>query len=94
MVGGAYLCYEGFEKLAHKFAAQPDEDARPSTQSSSRRSPIRHVDLVAFEKDKIKGAIRTDFILSAEIIVITLGTVDGTPFVTQEVACSSASRSS
>ena len=82
MLGGAFLCYEGFEKLAHKFLHSPDEDA-------ARRAERTHaledagVDLVAFEKDKIKGAIRTDFILSAEIIVITLGTVATAAFPTR-----------
>ena len=82
MLGGAYLCYEGFEKLAHKFLHSRAEDA-------AEHEAIRHaledpaVDLVAFEKDKIQGAIRTDFILSAEIIVIALGTVRDAAFMTQ-----------
>ena len=82
MLGGAFLCYEGFEKLAHKFLHSPAED-------DAHRAELAHVledpalDLVAFEKDKIKGAIRTDFILSAEIIVITLGTVAAASFVTR-----------
>jgi len=82
MLGGAFLSYEGFEKLAHRFLHSPDEDA-------ARRAERTHaledagVDLVAFEKDKIKGAIRTDFILSAEIIVITLGTVAAAAFPTR-----------
>ena len=82
MVGGAYLCYEGFEKLAHKFLHSREElEARHAqlTQALVRED----VDLVAFERDKIKGAVRTDFILSAEIIAITLGTVAGQPFGTQ-----------
>jgi len=82
MVGGAYLCFEGFEKVAHKFLSSATEDqARHSEKLRVLRDP--DLDLVAFEKDKIKGAIRTDFILSAEIIVIALGTVQGSQMVTQ-----------
>jgi uncharacterized protein len=84
MLGGAYLCYEGFEKLAHKFLHSRDEDqAHRSKLVAAVANPA--VDMVAFEKDKIKGAIRTDFILSAEIIVITLGTV-ATAEITQRIA--------
>ena len=79
MVGGAYLCFEGFEKLAHKYLHSADEDARHHEQLVHALADPA-VDLVALEKDKIKGAIRTDFILSAEIIVIALGTVAGVPF--------------
>ncbi|MGY6037445.1 DUF808 domain-containing protein [Aeromonas sp. AE23HZ002T15] len=68
MLGGAYLCFEGAEKLAHKFL--------PHEAEEGNHGPIPD-DLVAFEQQKIKGAIRTDFILSAEIIVIALGTVQG-----------------
>ena len=82
MVGGAFLCYEGFEKLAHKFLHSRAEDqAHEKELLEALIDPS--VDLVAVEKDKIKGAIRTDFILSAEIIAITLGTVQASPFVTQ-----------
>ena len=79
MLGGAFLCFEGFEKLAHKYLHD----------SAGEHEELRHalsdpqVDLLAFEQDKITGAIRTDFILSAEIIVITLGTVAGEPFIKQ-----------
>ncbi len=74
MIGGAYLCYEGFEKIAHKFLHSKKEDqAHHAELVEAVADPA--VDIVAFEKDKIKGAIRTDFVLSAEIIVITLGTV-------------------
>src|SRR3989338_1102456 len=79
MLGGAFLCYEGFEKLAHKFLHSPaDEQAHHSELVQALADPS--VDLVAFEQDKIRGAVRTDFILSAEIIVITLGTVASEPF--------------
>jgi len=84
MVGGAFLCFEGFEKVAHKLLhAQHEDDAEHESHAKANANPA--VDLVAFEKDKIKGAVRTDFILSAEIIAITLGTVAAAPF-TQQVA--------
>jgi predicted DNA repair protein MutK len=82
MVGGAFLCFEGFEKLAHKFLHRAEDDqAHKAELMQALANP--EVDLLALEKDKIKGAIRTDFILSAEIIAITLGTVQASPFVTQ-----------
>lgn len=82
MVGGAFLCYEGFEKLAHRYLHKPEEDeAHHAELTQAMSNP--EVDLVAFEKDKIKGAVRTDFILSAEIIAITLGTVASQPLQTQ-----------
>jgi predicted DNA repair protein MutK len=82
MIGGAYLCFEGFEKLAHKFLHSKQED------TEHHRELIQavvnpDVDMVAFEKEKIKGAVRTDFILSAEIIVIALGTVAAATFAKQ-----------
>jgi predicted DNA repair protein MutK len=82
MVGGAYLCFEGFEKLAHKFLHSGAGDlAHREALHAALMDPS--VDLVALEQDKIKGAIRTDFILSAEIIAITLGTVQHSPWTTQ-----------
>ncbi len=79
MIGGAYLCFEGFEKLAHKYLHSKDEDAAHHKEIvEAVANP--DVDMVQFEKDKIKGAIRTDFILSAEIIVISLGTVAAASF--------------
>ncbi len=82
MVGGAYLCYEGFEKLAHKFLHSAEEDAAHKAElAAAVANP--EVDLLALEKEKIKGAVRTDFILSAEIIVIALGTVSEAPFAQQ-----------
>jgi predicted DNA repair protein MutK len=82
MIGGAFLCYEGVEKLAHKlFTSKAEEDAHHAEIVEALTDPS--VDLVAFEKDKIKGAIRTDFILSAEIIVISLGTVAKEAFAVQ-----------
>jgi predicted DNA repair protein MutK len=79
MLGGTFLCYEGFEKLAHKFLHSSDEDKLHHADLVQAVAD-ETVDLVALEKDKIKGAVRTDFILSAEIIVISLGTVAGAPF--------------
>jgi uncharacterized protein len=73
MLGGAFLCFEGCEKLAHKLLHRQAAAAEEAQISQALLDP--QVDMVAFEKEKIKGAIRTDFILSAEIIVITLGAV-------------------
>jgi predicted DNA repair protein MutK len=82
MVGGAYLCFEGVEKLAHKFLPHGDEGhAHEAELLHALKDP--EANLLALEKDKIKGAIRTDFILSAEIIAITLGTVQSSPLLTQ-----------
>jgi predicted DNA repair protein MutK len=82
MIGGAFLCYEGVEKLAHKLLHSKAEDEAHRAQIAQALADPA-VDLVAFEKDKIKGAIRTDFILSAEIIVISLGTVASKDFSVQ-----------
>jgi predicted DNA repair protein MutK len=80
MAGGLFLCYEGFEKLAHKYLHDEAADqAHREELSSALADP--DVDLKQLEKDKIRGAIRTDFILSAEIVAITLGTVAGEPFL-------------
>lgn len=87
MVGGAYLCFEGFEKLAHKFLHSKEEDEAEHTQLTEAVADPA-TDLVAYEKDKIKGAIRTDFILSAEIIAITLGTVADASLTQQVVVMS------
>lgn len=84
MVGGAYLCYEGVEKLAHKFM-HSDAEAQLHQQELTSAVANPEVDMVAFEKDKIKGAIRTDFVLSAEIIVITLGAIAAASFKTQVI---------
>lgn len=82
MVGGAFLCFEGFEKLVHKYLHKhQDEVKHDKAIGQAVADPT--VDLVALEKDKIKGAIRTDFILSAEIIVIALGTVSNEVFSKQ-----------
>ncbi len=87
MVGGLYLCFEGFEKIAHKFLHKPAEDEAHHS-ALVQAVTDENVDLVTFEREKIKGAVRTDFILSAEIIVIALGTVAGASFTTRVVALS------
>ena len=81
MLGGGFLCYEGFEKLVHAFGHHPAEDAHRAELSQALTDPDK--DMREVERDRIKGAVRTDFILSAEIIAITLGTVSQAPFVTQ-----------
>jgi predicted DNA repair protein MutK len=82
MIGGAYLCYEGFEKVFHKFFHSPKADTEEIQRRAARLQAVAQpgVDVVAMEKERISGAIRTDFILSAEIIVISLGTVSDSPF--------------
>jgi predicted DNA repair protein MutK len=82
MVGGAYLCFEGFEKLAHKFLHSDAEDKAHEDELMQALSDPS-VNLMDVERDKVKGAIRTDFVLSAEIIAITLGTVQSQPWTTQ-----------
>jgi predicted DNA repair protein MutK len=70
MLGGTYLCFEGFEKISHKYMHSPNIKVIYDVPLE-----VQKIDMVSIEKDKIKGAIRTDFVLSAEIIVIALGTV-------------------
>ncbi len=82
MAGGLFLCFEGVEKLAHKFLHGAEEEAAHHAEHLAHLAD-EHIDLASMEKDKIKGAIRTDFVLSAEIIVITLGTVADKPFASQ-----------
>lgn len=79
MLGGLYLCFEGVEKLHHNLNHSKTDQHHAHIQAIA--DP--HTDMRQFESRKIKGAIRTDFILSAEIIVIVLGTVQGQPFLTQ-----------
>lgn len=82
MVGGAYLCFEGFEKIAHRFLHSKQEDDHHHDELiDAVKDEV--VDMVQFEKDKIRGAVRTDFVLSAEIIAITLGVVSLKPLMTQ-----------
>jgi predicted DNA repair protein MutK len=87
MLGGAYLCFEGFEKLAHPLLHSHAEDEVHNAELAAAVANSG-IDLVAFEQDKIKGAVRTDFVLSAEIIVITLGAVATAAFATKVVVVS------
>ena len=87
MIGGAFLCFEGFEKIAHKFLHKQDDESHNKALAQAVSDP--KIDMLVLEKDKIKGAIRTDFILSAEIIVIALGTV-ATEVFSRQVAVVSA----
>jgi len=82
MVGGAFLCFEGFEKIAHKYLHSAEELSQ-QRQALKAATLDPQQDLLAFEADKVRGAVRTDFILSAEIIAITLGTVASANFSTQ-----------
>lgn len=88
MVGGAYLCFEGFEKVLH--AAIGGHEAEDAAEHQALTAAVANpaVDLVAFEQEKIKGAVRTDFILSAEIVTIALGTVADAPFSSQVMVLS------
>ncbi|CAG1002368.1 Inner membrane protein YedI [Burkholderiales bacterium] len=87
MLGGFYLCFEGVEKIAHHWLHRAAEhEAEHQRELAAVADP--EVDLVAFEREKIQGAIRTDFVLSAEIIIIALGTVADRPFLTQVVVLS------
>jgi predicted DNA repair protein MutK len=79
MIGGAFLCYEGFEKVFHKLLHKSEEKDRHQELVAAVADP--KVDMVEFEKSRIKGAIRTDLILSAEILVIALGTAADAPFL-------------
>lgn len=81
ILGGCYLCFEGFEKVFAKYLHPGEEDTTAAQVVSALRNP--DIDLVEFEQEKIKGAIRTDFVLSAEIIVISMGTVQDAAFITQ-----------
>jgi uncharacterized protein len=88
MLGGLYLCFEGAEKIAHKFF-HPKSDVETEHAKHLQALADSNVDMVAFERDKIKGAVRTDFILSAEILVIALSTVSSKPFLTQVLVLAS-----
>ena len=82
MLGGLYLCYEGVEKLAHSFFHRKDKTTSEDG-TVEKKAELDINNLAQFEKEKTKGAIRTDFILSAEIIVISLGTVADAPLMDQ-----------
>ncbi|OOS05368.1 hypothetical protein SAMN02745664_10434 [Moraxella cuniculi DSM 21768] len=91
MIGGAFLCYEGAEKVVHKVAPSllpHDTDDDAAHQQRLKANADEQVDLVALEKDKIRGAIRTDFILSAEIVVISLGVMTAATLATKAAALS------
>jgi predicted DNA repair protein MutK len=81
VVGGTFLCFEGCEKVAHKLLHKQQDRAEHARHVAALAD--ESVDLVALERDKVKGAIRTDFVLSAEIVVIALGTVATAPFLTR-----------
>ena len=84
MIGGLILCYEGVEKVLHSLQ---HKKAKTGEAAQEELEQIE-TDLATFEKDKIKGAIRTDFILSAEIVVISLGTVAAATFGTKVMVLS------
>lgn len=86
MVGGAFLCYEGFEKVAHKLLHRHESGHASPRQEAEAANP--QLDLQAYEKTKIRGAVRTDFILSAEIIAITLGVVANASLLQQVLVLS------
>lgn len=96
MIGGLYLCYEGTEKVLHSLLHPPNHAKTASGTTAAPPSevpdtPLPSVEMrppAAAEQEKIKGAIRTDFILSAEIIAIALGTVAGADFLTQVLVVS------
>ncbi|RKQ38338.1 DUF808 family protein [Enterobacter sp. R1(2018)] len=81
MVGGAFLCFEGVEKVVHSFQARKHKET--PEEKKARLDAVRAQDPMVYEKDKVKGAIRTDFILSAEIVAITLGIVADAPLLNQ-----------
>jgi predicted DNA repair protein MutK len=82
MLGGLFLCFEGAEKLLHTYL-QSNDDKEAHHDQLVQAVSNEEINLLEFERDKIKGAIRTDFILSAEIIVITLGTAAAASFSQQ-----------
>ena len=87
MLGGLFLCYEGMEKLAHKWLPHEESDDAHKAKLAAATAD-ENIDIKAFERKKIKGAIRTDFILSAEIIVIALGVAQGESLLTQAIVVS------
>ncbi|PSV08475.1 DUF808 domain-containing protein [Photobacterium leiognathi] len=83
LLGGLFLCFEGVEKIIEKFF-HTEAKAEDKVEALANSN----IDPATYEKEKIKGAVRTDFVLSAEIIVITLGVVQDHPFFTQAVVVS------
>ncbi|QIK14543.1 DUF808 domain-containing protein [Leclercia sp. 29361] len=88
MVGGAFLCFEGAEKILHSLESRKNKGKESPEARQQRLEALASQDPVTFEKDKIKGAIRTDFILSAEIVAITLGIVADAPLLNQVLVLS------
>lgn len=88
MIGGLYLCFEGFEKLAHSLFAHQDHEALQEERLEQALADPA-VDFVKIEQTQIAGAIRTDFVLSAEIVAIALGTVEEAAFATRALVVSS-----
>jgi predicted DNA repair protein MutK len=89
MIGGAYLCFEGVEKIAHSFFIEKTSDSKNIIKERNENdASLKTTDPLLFEQDKINGAVRTDFILSAEIIVIALGTVQHTSLFNQIIVVS------
>ncbi|MBD8213361.1 DUF808 domain-containing protein [Erwinia persicina] len=83
MVGGAYLCFEGVEKVLHSL--HKDKSQETPEAREQRLLKAAQQDPAEFEKKKVKGAVRTDFILSAEIVAITLGIVSEAPLLNQVI---------
>ena len=90
MIGGTYLCFEGFEKVSHRLLHRGTGDGEHAEDEAEQAEAVvarvltePAADPMVLERDKIKGAIRTDFILSAEIIIIALGTVAAAPLLTR-----------
>jgi uncharacterized protein len=94
MVGGAFLCFEGVEKVVHVIghgATGGEHPPDPAASAARLAEPAEPVDVAALEKEKIRGAVRTDFVLSAEIVTIALGTVTDAPFMTRVLVLSGLS---
>ncbi len=87
MLGGLFLSFEGAEKVVHKFWPKllPHDEEQEARFAANADDTV---DLVEMEKEKVKGAIRTDFILSAEIVVISLGTMVGANLLDKSIALS------
>jgi predicted DNA repair protein MutK len=88
MIGGLYLCFEGVEKLLHAFLHRKDRSIEAAGAEIAELAATAPEEKVESETQKIKGAVRTDFVLSAEIIAITLGTVEGQDFMRQALVLS------
>lgn len=86
MVGGAFLCFEGVEKVIHSIQARKHKET--PQERKARMDAVAAQDPMVYERDKVKGAIRTDFILSAEIVAITLGIVADAPLLNQVLVLS------